>query len=343
MLKLKVGFSRNIRVEPLIEGMVKPKNIELQFVLCNPGELFYRNLKYDEFDMFEMSFSEYLMTKEKGDGKRWRWNGLPVFLSKAFMWLNLLVNAKAEISDARDLRGKRIGVPDYPMTAALWMRKVFKELYGIEHHDIVWYNGRIRELSHAGILGLDKSLPQGVVLNWLTKEQSLDVMLDGGEIDAAFNVPRRGNAGTKDARNFDRHGGTLLEGNPMIRRLFPDSGRQVITEFYLRTGVVPVNHIVVVQNRVLEENPWVALELYKAFLESKEIAYKAGRNSSATLLFEGDDLRRQMETFGEDPYPCGLKANRKMLEMLVRSSVEQGLTKGMARIEDLFDPSTWST
>jgi len=90
MLKLKVGFSRNIRVEPLIEGMVKPKNIELQFVLCNPGELFYRNLKYDEFDMFEMSFSEYLMTKEKGDGKRWRWNGLPVFLSKAFMWLNLL-------------------------------------------------------------------------------------------------------------------------------------------------------------------------------------------------------------------------------------------------------------
>lgn len=106
---------------------------------------------------------------------------------------------------------------------------------------------------------------------------------------------------------------------------------------------MPVNHIVVVQNRVLEENPWVALELYKAFLESKEIAYKAGRNSSATLLFEGDDLRRQMETFGEDPYPCGLKANRKMLEMLVRSSVEQGLTKGMARIEDLFDPSTWST
>ncbi len=343
MLKLKVGFSRNIRVEPLIEGTVKPQNIELQFVFGSPGEIFYRNLKNDEFDLFEMSFSEYLMTKEKSDGKRWRWSGLPIFLSKAFMWVQLQVNTKANIRDARDLRGKRIGVPDYPMTAALWMRKVFKELYGIEPCDNIWYNGRLREYSHAGMMGLDKSPPQGVVLNWLTEGQSLDVMLDRGEIDAAFMIPRRGNAATKDSRSIDRHGGITLEGNPRIRRLYQDSGRQVIEEFYFRTGVLPVNHIVVVQRRVLEENPWVALELFKAFQESKEIAYKASRNGSATLLFEGDDLRRQAEIFGEDPYPCGLKANRKMLEMLVLSSVEQGLTKGMARIEDLFDPSTWST
>ncbi len=342
MLKLTIGFSHNPRIQPLADGTVKPKDIDLDFVFIDPGNLFYRNLKDEEFDVSEMSISSFSMTKERGDGSRWQWSGLPVFMSKAFFWLTLFVNTGAKINELRDLAGKRVGVPDYSMTAAVWMRAVLKELYGIGSKDIVWFNGRTAEFSHGGELGLDQSPPPGIDLNWLTAAQSLDVMLDKGELDAACGVVPRHDVAV--ARSIDRHGGTIIEGNPRIRRLFPDFGRQIITEFYLKTGVIPVNHMVIVKNNVLEKEPWVALELYKAFQKSKEVAYERARQQGAGyLLFLGDDIRRQTEIFGEDPFPLGLKANRKMLELLFRSSAEQGLTKGLSRVDDLFHTSVRDT
>ncbi len=342
MLKLTIGFSHNPRIQPLADGTVKPKDIDLNFVFIDPGNLFYRNLKDEEFDVSEMSISSFSMTKERGDGSRWQWSGLPVFMSKAFFWLTLFVNTGAKINELRDLAGKRVGVPDYSMTAAVWMRAVLKELYGIGAKDIVWFNGRTVEFSHGGELGLDQSPPPGIDLNWLAAAQSLDVMLDKGELDAACGVVPRHDVAV--ARSIDRHGGTIIEGNPRIRRLFPDFGRQIITEFYLKTGVIPVNHMVIVKNKVLEKDPWVAMELFKAFQKSKEVAYERARQQGAGyLLFLGDDIRRQTEIFGEDPFPLGLKANRKMLELLFRSSAEQGLTKGLSRVDDLFHTSVRET
>lgn len=127
MLKLIFGLTREPRLEPLIDGTVKPQNINLDFVFSSPGEIHYRNLKYDEFDVFQMSISEFLMVKERAGNKKWRWSGLPVFLSKAFVWLNLFVNVQAGVGNLGDLKGKRVGVQDYPMTAALWMRIFLKE------------------------------------------------------------------------------------------------------------------------------------------------------------------------------------------------------------------------
>jgi len=342
MLKLTIGFSRNPRVEPLADGTVKPEGIDLDFNFIDPGNLFYRNLKNEEFDVSEMCISSFSMTKERGDGSRWQWSGLPVFLSKALVWLTLFVNTGAKINELKDFAGKRVGVPDYNMTAAVWMKAVLKELYGIGAKDISWFNGRTVEHSHGGELGLAQSLPNGIDLHWLTENQSLDVMLDRGELDAAYGVVARQYPGV--AKPIDRHGGTTIEGNPRIRKLFPDFGRQIISEFFLKTGIMPVNHMVIVKNKVLEKEPWVAMELFKAFQKSKEVAYERAKQQGAGyLLFLADDIRRQTEIFGEDPFPLGLKSNRKMLEMMFRSSAEQGLNQGLIRVDDLFHPSVRET
>jgi 4,5-dihydroxyphthalate decarboxylase len=143
---------------------------------------------------------------------------------------------------------------------------------------------------------------------------------------------------------IDRFGRTPLEGNPRIRPLFVDSGQQVVLEYYRKTRVLPANHIVLVKEKVLEESPWIALELFRAFQRSKELAYEQSKEMSrAYLLFEGEDLKRQADLFGADPYPLGVAANRKMLEILARSSFEQGLTRELAHVDDLFHPSTRDT
>ena len=344
MLELTIAFSKNPRLIPLSEGAVRPENIKLNFVESHPAELFYRNLKYDEFDVSEMSISDFLIAREKRNGSKWQWTGLPIFLLKAFMWLQMYVNTESKVKTAGDLKGKRVGVPDYQMTAALWMRVVLKELYGISPQDILWYIGRTKDASHGVLLGLDKDPPPGVTLNWLNERQTFDVMLDRGEIDAAYGFLPHYGRGTQNFINIDRYGGTPIEGNPRIRRLFPDGGRQIITEYYRKTGVMPTNHMVIVQNRILREHPWVALEIYKAFQRSKDVAFDRSRAVGSGYLFFVDScFREQARMFGDDPYPLGLRENRKMLEILFRSSHEEGLTRRLARIEDIFCRSTLDT
>jgi 4,5-dihydroxyphthalate decarboxylase len=230
------------------------------------------------------------------------------------------------------------------MTAALWMREFLKELHGITPEEITWYSGRTRELSQGGILGLDRTPPAGVDLHWLTEERALDEMLDKGEIDAAYGVAPGHHTEPAGLRPIDRYGGTPIQGNPRIRRLLPDSGQQVVADYHRRTGVLPSNHMVVVKSSVVDKFPRVALELLQAFQKSKELAYQWSKEMSrAYLLFEGEDFKRQADLFGADPYPLGLNANRGMLERLARASFEQGLTRKLACVDDLFHPSTRDT
>lgn len=344
MLKMKVGFSQNPRLEPLIDGTVKPKNIQLEFVLASPGELFYRNLMRDEFDLFEMSISEYLMVLGNPGQSTRQWSGLPVFPRKAFNWLNLCVHVGAGIKSPADLKGKRFGVPDYPMTASLWMRIVFQELYGIRPSDVAWFIGRGKESSHGGVFDLDKNPPPGVRLNWLSDDEMLDVMLDRGELDAAFWIVPTAESRQGAFPAFDRYGGTRIEGNPRMRRLFPDGGRAVIAEYFHRTGIVPANHMVVLQSRIVREHPWTARELYRAFTRSRDAAYENARCwSSAYLFFPGEEENRQAGVFGAEPYPYGVEKNRNMLERMIQSSFEEGLIARQLEVDELFDRSTLDT
>ncbi len=343
MLDLKLGVTTNPRFEPLIDGTIKSAKLHLDITVTTPPELFFRNLKNDEFDVFEMSLSEFLITRERAQGGRWRWAALPIFPAKAFVWLTMVANTAANIRDLSDFRGKRIGVPDYVMTAALWMRVFLRELCNIEPREISWFIGRIPELSHGGMLNIDSKPPACVNMTWLRAEQTFDAMLDRGEIDAAYGfVPRHDPKLFK--LNIDRYGGTPLEGNPRLKRLFADGGRSVVEAFFQKTGVVPANHVIVAQRRLLEENPWLGTELYEIFTRSKDAAYeRVNFAGPAYLYFPSNDRKNQSATFGDDPFPFGISQNRPMLEMLFRNSNEEGLTRNHAKIEEVFFPTLLNT
>lgn len=334
-LRLTAGFSNNVRVRPLMDGTVQPQNIELEFNVIPAAELFYRNLKYEEFDIMEMSIAYTLMAMERSRGEKWRWKALPVFLSKSFLFVYLYTNAGAGIDSLEDLKGKRIGVPDYPMDGVLWLCILLRELFGTRASEIEWYNARAKQYSHGALLGLDNEPPPGVRFNWLDDSQTLDTMLDRGELDAALIQPSVLKPG--DGPNIDRYGGVPLTNNPKIKKLFTDGGAEIIERYFRRTRIVPPNHIVVIKEKILREHPWVALELFKAFQRSKEVAYERARELRSTLLlFEGKDLQRQAEVFGPDPYELGVAANRKMVQTAVAGCLAQGLIKKNFTIEEIF-------
>lgn len=343
MLNLKLGLTKNPRFEPLIDGSVKSDKVNLNIHVTTPPELFFRNLKNDEFDVFEMSLSEFLITREQARGDRWQWAALPIFPAKAFVWLTLFINTGAGIQNLCDLKGKRVGIPDYVMTAGLWFRVILKELCNIQPKDISWYIGRVQDLSHGGLLGMDSRPPAGVSVTWLNAAQTFDVMLDKGEIDAAYGFAPRHDPKLMTL-NIDRYGGTPLEGNPRLKKMFADGGLSVVEAFDKKSGIVPANHVIVAQRRLLEQQPWLADEIVGLFSASKRIAYERGNfGNPAYLYFEGSNRASQEAMVGDDPFPFGIAKNRPMLEMLFRNSHEEGLTQRLAKIEEVFFPSLLDT
>jgi 4,5-dihydroxyphthalate decarboxylase len=378
-LKLKVIFSDNPRLLPLIQGIVKPEHIELEFENLSASKLFFRNLAEGmKTHVSEMSISETLLARERkdlfGEG-RWDWSPIPIFLSRGLFWSDIYVNNNSGINSFGDLKGKKISIPDYGMTAALWFRILLKDLYGIEARDNLWYQNRTKELSHAGMVGLDREghgVARDVALHFLPVDQAADILLDRGEIDASFPFSTTEGVTVGNRTVIDRYGGTPLTDNPHFRKLIDDEGKKnLVFEFFRKTGCHMPNHHVIIRNDVLAEHPWVAMELFEALKRSKEVAYEQAKQArSAFLYLEADywreyadvfgegtfpiglpALRRlaekssayleeQRSVFGEDPFPQGLSAMRKTIERAVRGSLEQGLITKPIRLEDLYHPST---
>ena len=248
-----------------------------------------------------------------------------------------------DLDKVLDLRGKRVGVPDYVMTAALWFRVFLRELHGIGPREVSWYIGRTKDLSHGGLLNADTEPPPEVPMTWLDASQTFDVMLDRGEIDIAYGFAPRHDP-KLFSLNIDRYGGTPLEGNPRIGKLFTDGGCAVVKAFFQKTGIVPANHVIVAQRRLLEEHPWLGAEVLELFTRSKQIAYERNNfGAPAYLYFGAMNRAEQAALYGHDPFPFGIEKNRHMLETLFRSSHEQGLTRRLARIDDVFHHSLLDT
>ncbi|MBM2812853.1 MAG: 4,5-dihydroxyphthalate decarboxylase [Chloroflexi bacterium] len=324
MLKLRVAHHEVPHLLPLLDGTVRPEGIDLDFELGQPGSLFHRHMDTNEFDVFEFSISDFLIIRDRPQMAHLDWTGIPIFYSRAFLGLNTVVNVNAGIESFADLGGKCFGIPDFTMTAGLWLRAMLDSLYGIRAQDIGWYVGRSRETSHGVQMGLDEDPPPGLQLTWLENFSVLNRMLHAGQIQAAYGA-------TEDP----------IEPGPAIRPLLRDGGREFVGSFFRKTGFTPVNHVLVMQRRIAESEPWVPMALYEAFERSKQEAYR--RNPPSAALFTGDDLDAQLSFYGSDPYPSGLSANRSMLKMAARQSLAEGLTRKLADVDGLFWESVRGT
>lgn len=312
-------MAANPRTWPVFDGRVKPDGIDLVPSAVHPSELFWRQLKFGDFDVSEMSMSSLMMAKAQGDE---RWAGLPVFTTRKLFHTEILVRRGAGIEKPADLKGRRVGVPEYQQTAALWTRGALEHEFGVRARDMQWWMERVPSHSHRGAVGFDA--PPGVTINQVPAEKSLGGMMLAGELDAVVHYILRSNLVDRSTADLWNH--------PEIKPLFPDPVAEGV-RYYRKTGILPINHGMVVKREIAERHPWVMLNLLKAFERASEIAERErleqGQYHVGTGLVPAHGLNKVL-------IEHGIKANRVVLETAAQYSQEQGLTPRRVRLEELF-------
>ncbi|MBV9121531.1 MAG: hypothetical protein JOZ39_12550 [Chloroflexi bacterium] len=320
--KLKVGFSSNPRLKPLLDGAVTVEGVEFEWEFGNPGALFHRQLSENCFDMCEFSIADYLVTAHRPDWAHVQWLALPVFISKPlFLLRKFHVWKGAGIKSFADFGGKRLGVPDYGMTAAVWTRIMLRVLHGVHSKDITWYNGRPADKRHGHLLGIDHDVP-GVKLINLERDTALNEMIHRGEVDIAFG---------------DDATVPLREGPEVYVFSTPEVLRATLTDLYQQEKASPVNHTVIIKKHFVDADPDLPARLYRAFEESKRLSYEEARQAAeGYLLFPDQDFSRQARQLGDDPYPFGLDENRRTLELIGEQLAMDGLLPKKPDIDRLW-------
>ena len=323
-LELSIALSDNERTRPLIEGRVVPQGIKPVITVVHPSEMFWRQLRFAEFDVSEMSMSSLIIATSRGDT---RWVAIPVFTMRKFFHTSIMVRRDSTIAAPADLRGKRIGVPEYQQTWAIWSRGVLQHEFGVHARDIEWFMERNPEKSHGGATGFS---PPGVRLHYIPPNTNIGEMLVGGELDGALLYLVHPNL-------IDR---STLDVSGVTRHLFPDPAAEG-RRFYAKTGLFPINHTVVVRRSLLERHPWVPLNLYAAFVAAKEEIARYGQSYLHWYFETGlldDSVQRALGA--HDPLAYGFKASRAVLDTIAQYVHEQGLSERRVKVEELFVPST---
>jgi 4,5-dihydroxyphthalate decarboxylase len=325
-LQLSLIVSDNDRTRPIIDGLVRPDGIDLMITVAHPSEIFWRQLSHEEFDASEMSMSSFLILVASGDQ---RWKAIPVFTSRMFYHTGQLVRTDSGIEKPADLKGKRIGVPEYQQTAALWARGVLQHEFGVAPEDMEWYMERTEERSHGGHTGFTP--PPGVRFHRIPPEKSMASMLLSGELDASLLYIAD--------RNLVDRSGVDLSGNAAIRTLFPDPAAEG-ARYYQKTGIFPINHGMVIRRSILDQHPWVAINLFKAMAEARDRVAARARSLAGVYFDLGLLPTEKRSALAFDPYPYGVKANLKVLQTIAEYSHEQGLTPRVVGLDEVFAQST---
>ncbi len=321
-IKLTLACWNYDRTRALADGSVSPDGIDLTYLNLPVEETFFRMLRYREFEVAEMSLSSYTLSLFRDDPP---FVAIPVFPSRAFRHNSIFVSTKGGIREPKDLIGKRVGNPEYQLTAPVWVRGILSDEYGVAPDAVEYWTGGEEQPGRDEKLALD--LPPRFKLRRIPADQTLSQMLARGELDALYSprIPSTFNSRPKDVRR-------LFENYPEVERAY-----------YLKTHLFPIMHAVVIRRDVYRAHPWVAQSLFKAFVASQRLVYQDLQETAALkamlpwLTAHVEDLRRNM---GEDWWSYGFAPNRPVIETFLRYHHEQGLSKRRLQPEDLFAPET---
>ncbi|WP_172292071.1 ABC transporter substrate-binding protein [Pseudoruegeria sp. HB172150] len=310
------------RVRPLMDGRVGVEGCEVNYLPMPVEECFHRAYFHSEFDVTEIGMSPFLIACSRGLTD---YMALPVFLSRMFRHSAIYVSRDSGIDTPEDLRGKRVGVPEYQMSAALWSRGMLKDDFGIVADDMSWVQGGLEQPGRRDKFPLN--LPNGFPIEAAPAQATLSQMLGDGALDAVISA---------------RAPSSFLDGSGRVRRLFPDY-RQDEAEYYRRTGIFPIMHAVGIRKSLVERHPWLPASLCKAFAGAKAIAEQDLGEVTALkigLPWVAAEYEHTVRVMGRDFWSYGIEPNRKTLEAMMRYSHEQGLATRRLALEEVFAEST---
>jgi 4,5-dihydroxyphthalate decarboxylase len=326
VLELSVALSDNPRTRPIIEGRVPFEGIRLVPTVVHPSEMFWRQLRFGDFDVSEMSMSTLTILTSKGNRD---WVGLPIYTMRKFFHNEIVVRKDSGIRVPADLKGKRAGVPEYQQTAAIWTRGVLQHEFGVKPSDMTWWMERNDDKSHGHSSGFKP--PPGVSITPVPLQTNLGDMLLRGELDAIVHYIAHGNLVDRSRADLFNH--------PDVKFLFDDREAES-ARYFKKTGIFPINHILVVKRSVYERHPWIALNLYTGFLNAMEEVRKDSLPWMAPYYEMGLVDREVRRVVTKMPMPYGLKAARHVLETVTQYVHEQGLCDRRVALDEIFAPNT---
>lgn len=323
-LRLSVAMGDYDRTRALLDGRVQIDGVDPVYMTLYPEEMFFRAMRSQDFDICELSFSSYMVKTAQNTCP---YVAVPVFLSRAFRHTSIYVR-KDRVHKPEDLKGRRIGLPEYQLSAHVWARAILQDDHGVHPEDVTWLRGGIETPGRPEKIAL--KLPAGVRLENAPEDTTISELLDRGEIDG-FMAPRPPSAQALS--------------NPAVGWLFDDP-TAAAKDYFKRTGIFPIMHVVGVRKTLCDAHPWLPMAVFKAFNQAKGAALEALSDTSATkvtLPFVEEQLKAARETMGQDFWSYGVAANRATLDAFLRHHHAQGLSQKRMQIEEIFHPATYET
>jgi 4,5-dihydroxyphthalate decarboxylase len=321
-LELSVAVGDYDRTRALIDGSVAIDGVDPIYMTLGPEEIFFRAFRAAEFDICELSLSSYTVKTAQNNCP---YIAVPAFVSRAFRHTAIYVRTD-RVKKPEDLKGRKVGLPEYQLTANVWARALLEDDYGVKPSDIHWIRGGIEEAGRPEKLAI--KLPPGVRLDNAPDGATISGLLEAGEIDG-FIAPRPP---------------TLVEkGHPNIGWLFSDPVA-VAKDYYKRTGLFPIMHVVGIRRTLAEKHPWLPGAVFKAFEQAKAVGMEKLSDTSATkvtLPFVEEALRNARALMGEDYWSYGVEKNRKVLDYFLAQHHAQGLSSRRVAVDELFHPGTY--
>ena len=310
------------RTRAIMDGRVGIEGAKVNYIPLEPEEVFFRAARYEEFDVSELSFNSYILQTSRGESK---YIGIPAFVSRCFRLSSIYIRTDRGISSPQDLTGREVGVPEYQMTAIVWVRGILESEYGVKPSAIRWRSGGQEQPGRQERARIN--LPKEIDLKPIPEGETLSRMLADGRLDALITA---------------RAPSCFLEGRPNIARLFADH-RTHDKAWYRKTQMFPIMHLIGVRKALVERHPWLPASVYKAFCRAKDLAMADLRALAAPILilpWAEQETVETMALMGQDFWRYGVKENAREIETLARWSHAQGLAERFVPAEELFARST---